>query len=69
MALRSSALSDRLNRLENRIVRLPVKPIPKGQRDALVRRFYTEGDFTALLSTETDPDRRAVIKAAMRADH
>lgn len=69
MALRSLALSDRLNRLERRVVRFPVKPMTKEQCDALVRRFIAEGDFSTLLSAETEDHRRAVIEAALRADH
>lgn len=69
MALRSLALSDRLDRLESRVARFPVKPVTKAQRDALVRRFSAEGDFSALLSTKTEDHRRVVIEAAMRADH
>lgn len=69
MALRSSTLGDRLSRLESRIVRFPVKPMTKEQRDARVRHFLAEGDFSALLASETEDHRRAVVEAAMRADH
>jgi hypothetical protein len=69
MVYRSSALSDRLSRLEHRIVQTPSISMNKEQRDALVHRFVAAGDFTTLLGRETEQHRRAVIEAAMRADH
>lgn len=68
MALRSSALGDRLSRLESRIAQPALWPMTKGQRDALVRHFLAGGNFPALLASEAEDHRRAVIEAAMRAD-
>lgn len=64
-----TAINQRLARLEQQYQRGPAVQMTKGQRDGIVRRFITQGDFSVLLTNESEPHRRAVFEAAMRADN
>lgn len=66
MAIRS-ALSERINRLERYRLRGSAGMLTKEQRDEKVRNFLAQGDFAAMLASETEPHRRAAIQAAARA--